>query len=502
VEDADYFSGAGLYDSFSGCSADDLTGNNEPSICDPTEDGPRGVFRAIRRVYASFYNDNAFLERLRLRVNESEVGMGLLVHYSSPDDIEMANGVATTKGGSPFQATFVTQLGAVSITNPDGTSTPEEVFGIAHLGQPGLNLDFRKGSSLVLLGDHVMSWPNDYEELARLLSMVRSNYRPATLDFEFKKLQPGVLEVKQMREVPSPVSAPPVPGYVLNEAITFTSVQRSIATHDLLSAHRLKSRWTFQTRNMQFTTTNLQNGFFANILVEQISGDHVVTNTLAGLSNLAYRVDGDVPVYSWRMDSGAGPANAELTVSRFLPYVSPEESLALDLADPYFNFQFSVKYDVPVWFLQREQPGDWEYVRLAPLQTNSLTEVLREAQFDQGGTGPTNVTIHSRYAIGNNHLYAGHPPFFRFEGTEIIGLTSRPLVLRGFFSQTWHGNHRQVVEWFVFEPHLEEGIEPDLLQELEAKDIRMIYLEMINDSSFPGTNRMVTFSTRAGGPWP
>ena len=71
VEDSDYFSGAGLYDSFSGCSGDDLDGDNSgPSICDPNDDGERDVFRAIRRVYASFYNDNAFLERLRLMANE------------------------------------------------------------------------------------------------------------------------------------------------------------------------------------------------------------------------------------------------------------------------------------------------------------------------------------------------------------------------------------------------------------------------------------------------
>jgi hypothetical protein len=35
------------------------------------------VFRALRKVYASFYNDNAVLDRLRLGVNEDQVGMAL-----------------------------------------------------------------------------------------------------------------------------------------------------------------------------------------------------------------------------------------------------------------------------------------------------------------------------------------------------------------------------------------------------------------------------------------
>src|SRR6185503_19138684 len=89
VEDSEHFTGAGLYDSYSGCLLDDRDGNTSgPSLCDPEEEDERGVFRAIQRVYASFYNDNAFIERLRLGVDESQVGMAVLVHYSFPDEIE------------------------------------------------------------------------------------------------------------------------------------------------------------------------------------------------------------------------------------------------------------------------------------------------------------------------------------------------------------------------------------------------------------------------------
>ncbi|UCC23159.1 MAG: hypothetical protein JSW23_03650, partial [Planctomycetota bacterium] len=96
VEDSNQFTGAGLYDSFSGCLADDLDGDSYgPCLCDPNEENERGVFRAIRKVFASFYNDNAYLERLRHEVNEGEVGMALLVHHSFPDEYELANGVAT-----------------------------------------------------------------------------------------------------------------------------------------------------------------------------------------------------------------------------------------------------------------------------------------------------------------------------------------------------------------------------------------------------------------------
>jgi hypothetical protein len=514
VEDADYFSGAGLYDSFSGCSGDDLSGNTGPSVCDPTEDGPRGVFRAIRRVYASFYNDNAFLERLRLNINESEVGMGLLVHYSAPDEIEMANGVATVHIGQDSntdRATLVSQVGAVSITNPDGNSAPEEVSAYTYQSSAPI-LGLAKASSLVVLGDHVMTWPTDYENLARMLFRVGRAYgipnsKPSVvLDFEYKKLQPGVLEIKQVREVPSLVDTQQIAAYLINERRTFASYQQSTAGWDFVSTHRLKSRWTFETRNVQLTTSNLQDGFFTGITVEWISGDRVVTNTLAGFSNLAYRVEEEVPgipkaVYSWRTDAATGPATFTLTASHWYPYASPQQNPILHLAEEFFNLTLSAEYDDPVSFLFFPvHSGTYEFVRITRLQTNSPTEVPRVMDYDQGGSGPTNVTITSRYYIGNNHLYQGEPPLFRFEETRINGLTSQPIVLRGFFSQTWNSGHRQYSENFLFEPHLEDGIDPAILQELEAKDIRMIYVE-INDPMFTtGINRMFTFSSHAAGP--
>src|SRR5262249_35643656 len=121
VEDSEQFTGAGLYDSYSGCLLDDLDNdNNGPSQCDPSETNERGVFRAIKRVYASFYNDNAVIERLRHGIDEETVGMAILVHHSTPDDFELANGVATIKAirGAGFDTTdgdLVTQKGAVSV---------------------------------------------------------------------------------------------------------------------------------------------------------------------------------------------------------------------------------------------------------------------------------------------------------------------------------------------------------------------------------------------------
>ena len=97
--------------------------------CDPDQDKERGVFRAIRKVFASFYNLNAFLERLRHGIDENDVGMALLVHHSFPDEDELANGVALYEPSIyDIDTRLVSQQGANSVTNPNPGEIPEQVW--------------------------------------------------------------------------------------------------------------------------------------------------------------------------------------------------------------------------------------------------------------------------------------------------------------------------------------------------------------------------------------
>ncbi len=223
VEDTDSFNGAGLYDSYSGCLEDDLDGNTTgPSLCDPTEPNERGVFRAMRKVYASFYNENAFLERLRFGVTETNVGMAILVHYSSPDSEELANGVALlsidkSTGARRASARIVTQLGAESVTNPDPAKQPETVTA-SYTGTNALGADLTlvSPSSLTTNEAPVMPWESDYRTLLDQLNTATLAYETYysaktafELDFEFKRLVPGHVGLKQIRAVPHPVLVPP-----------------------------------------------------------------------------------------------------------------------------------------------------------------------------------------------------------------------------------------------------------------------------------------------------
>jgi hypothetical protein len=490
VEDQASFVGAGLYDSFSGCLMDELDGDDEgPSHCDPEESSERGVFRAIRRVFASFYNDNAHLERLRRGVDESHVGMALLVHHSFPDPFEMANGVATLRfepsfgGATWMEGDLVTQLGAVSVTNPDGTAQPEIVHLSAfHTGGPvQIYPSQLQRSGLLQLGrDYVLDWEKGYLELGRMFFEVATAYaefaqNPAfTLDFEFKKEEPGNLSVKQVREIPEGAGdmglTPPI---LIGAPVELQLFQGEAG--DIFANHRLKSLWGVAGVNRR-----LDESGFETSLIAEAEWTHLLEgsapSTLTGApsqwdgAEFSASEDG-ITMDAWDGTSweggptrftlemptvvyaapGPGRTLADFTIYLHARYANP--------VTPSAEFDDDARADVVLLEPKRATEG--------PLSPGS-SEVTREVE---------GATIRFWWPPPPTGVVAGYTaPLERWEETVIEGLTSRPIVLRGYWSQTYRPGHHNFSEEFVFEPRLEEGIDPDLLAELEAADIRLIYV--------------------------
>jgi len=104
AEDADGFSGAGLYSSKTG-----IVGDKKKSIG-----------KAIKSVWASLWSYQAFAEREYFNIDHSTVYMGILVHRSFPK--EHVNGVAITKNiYRPGSFGFVVnaQIGNNNVVKPD-----------------------------------------------------------------------------------------------------------------------------------------------------------------------------------------------------------------------------------------------------------------------------------------------------------------------------------------------------------------------------------------------
>jgi hypothetical protein len=113
-EDLPGFSGAGLYDSYT----------HHP------DEG--ALAKSIRQVFASMWNFRAYEEREFFRIDHLHAAMGVLVHPNFKNEI--VNGVAVTDdilyriGNQDARKLYYvnTQVGEDLVTNPEGSSVPEE----------------------------------------------------------------------------------------------------------------------------------------------------------------------------------------------------------------------------------------------------------------------------------------------------------------------------------------------------------------------------------------
>jgi hypothetical protein len=508
VEDGREFTGAGLYGSYSGCLADDLDADaGGPCRCDPNRAKERGVFTAIRKVFASFYNENAYLERLRQNVDETQVGMALLVHHSFPDESELANGVAVVRRDSQWSwdMTFVTQAGAVSVTNPEDGSVPEEVVVTMYsFGQYAQRI---RQSNLVQLGASVMEWENDYYALGALLVKVGEEFALTAgrdqfvLEMEYKKLTPeGNLVVKQVREVPQADETPSITPFLLKEKEPAQYCVLQGEFGDVFANHRLKSRWQLATRNLWLTAENLSASLYEAASLEYMADG--VVGTLNGplshwpqasysytppsggssrpsdepISNSDGVATDGTTLDTWRIDNIANPRTYHLHTDNIPAAVSPSESAILTLRD-FRYLLLEVEHERPVlqWGWEGPVMVTRDQVRLGPVFEPSSGDLLQNRRFEE----PNGVTIEVSfywppYPKGPTAGYTA--PLARWVETRITGYTSEPIVLRGEYSQTYRPEHHNFAEHFLFEPQLEPGLSPAILAELKAKDVRYIHI--------------------------
>jgi hypothetical protein len=191
VEDLAEFTGAGLY----------------TSAGMRISDGREPMGNAIKTVWASVWNSQAFIERDFYRVDQHEVRMGLLVHPAQ--DGELANGVALTinQFSELRPAHYINaQVGEVSVTNPTGDAVPEQILFYTWYEEPEYEVISRSS----LLG-WTTDWPSEtavltdaeLEDLAAYLEAIHNRYRTLypghAVDAEWKLMPGRQLLVKQAR---------------------------------------------------------------------------------------------------------------------------------------------------------------------------------------------------------------------------------------------------------------------------------------------------------------
>ena len=208
AEDALEFSGAGLYNSYSGCLADDLDGDEAgPSRCDANESKEHTVAKALARVWASLWNAEAYEERAWYGIDQKRAAMAVLVDLRIKN--ELANIVAfsgnpTSLGDDRYLVNA--QAGELDVVLPDPGVFPEENL-LTVGGGTVSAIDRVRGSSQLPAGSWVLEDAR-LEQLGSLLWQVVQAYpvdgqvpQGATvlLDTEWKILSDGRLIIKQVR---------------------------------------------------------------------------------------------------------------------------------------------------------------------------------------------------------------------------------------------------------------------------------------------------------------
>jgi len=484
VEDSEAFTGAGLYDSYSGCLADDLDHDDTgPCACDASDGAEQGVFRAIRKVFASFYNDNAFLERLKHGVNEADAGMALLAHSSFPDEIELANGVATLNKAdrSDWIANVVCQKGAVSVTNPPADAVPEEVrIEMTHF--QGAAPWLLQRSSLVPLRENtVLEWEQEYIELYELLVSAADEYCKAVqkddimLDFEFKKVAPeGKLIIKQIREIPQPGNTEYTTPYMLSEPKEYRSLQGRGS--NVFTSHRLKSRWTLKPKNIWLSENNLQQCIYDTADIEYVADGQVRQisvdlPSLPGAEHTYEEPEWEFDQYAvtdtWRFGDLDNPRTYRLRTEPLFesvvrdPIVTPDD----------LRIGLEIEYERPVLIDDVNTTSTEEAALYEPWEPTDQ-DILDVCSLDDPNTGVLiNIQFYAHWGWG----WGGPPTSVQIERTTIQGLTTEPIVLTGYYSQSFGGGSHLSPKNFLFEPALEPGIPQTMLDELKDRNVKYIY---------------------------
>lgn len=253
VEDLPGLSGAGLYDSSSGCIADDLDDDETgPSHClsaeqraiyeaelarrvteytshperehlpDLIEDleeelsEEKSARRALRKVWASLWSERAFEDRQYHGIVHEAAFMGVAVHPAMVG--EQLEAVAITEldsGGSAPLYRVASQLGEVGVARPVDPTAVAELLSFERGAEDAVTgVMLLQASSLVPPGETL--WPEPrLAELARLLFDVHDHFAnqvypdlpPLSLDVEVDVSVDGQIVVKQARPYVGPHGA-------------------------------------------------------------------------------------------------------------------------------------------------------------------------------------------------------------------------------------------------------------------------------------------------------
>ncbi len=449
----------------------------------PSRADEAGILRAIQAVYASAFSERAYRERVRGGVDAARLGLGVLAEAEPTAGDVVARGIATvTLGEFSDRLEAVTQAGSRSPRATEDGAFPE-VVGLDVFGGT-VYPEVRRGSSLARLGDTVLRFREDYEALATLLLGVGERYQGAVgggerlLELGYRKLRSGALVVTDLRELPSP--GPQMrtwPAFLLGESGLRRCTFQGEAG-DVFGNHRLKSRWTIGTRSTWLRAPELAGTTFGEVALEVVDDGRIdrTTGALAARPGASWVAETGELLDRWQIP-GADARQAELRTTLEREVRVPSSPIRV-LGDAYLGF--SATWTTPVFdidFTGAHTTRTTDYTTLGDCPEDRTVDGRNRLNEREAEVSGKRVRTSFYWPQPPGGITAGYTaPLHRWRETVIEGFTAQPIVLRGYWSQTYRPGHHNFSEEFIFEPRLEEGIAPAVVAELEAANVRWIHV--------------------------
>jgi hypothetical protein len=235
--------------------------------------------------------------------------------------------------------------------------------------------------------------------------------------------------------------------------------------------HRLKSLWTLRTPSLRLVSTNLATQLYEQAAVEYVEDGtlHSLDGPISSWPNATTSPSGTI--CTWTTGSGAGLRTCELATTVHTTVPDPAPPL-LTLAD--LTTTLKATYNTPVlsisWGTVQSTTAELVYLQPRPDYSQSALEQKRTF----AGTNSFQLETTYYWPKPRGGLIPLSTPLLRFGETRISGLTSSPILLTNYYSQTYGAIAHNYLEDLVFEPRLEPHLPPPIREELQSANIKQI----------------------------
>jgi len=291
--------------------------------------------------------------------------------------------------------------------------------------------------------------------------------------------------VKQVREIPSPDTTNEVATFLVDEPTSYCVAQAEFG--DVFANHRLKSLWTLHTASARLSGSNLTQTIYREGALEYLTGTNrqTLTGPVSSWPNASYALNEGTAIDSWRTGSGNDRWDWRLETA-LIPTVTFARPPVMTQRD--FGKTVTVTYARPMPttdYMGTPTTTTTETILLWPCPQLHPGAILRERTFAPLDATQPNVTVETSYYWPNppRGVVAGYTaPLIHFVETRITGLTTNPIVLHNYYSQTYRPGHHNLSEEFIFEPRLEPGLPQATLNELNAANIQFLHVHWHGDT--------------------